>query len=81
MTDEPDIRVRLLALDTPTLSDALDALGHNGAVTGLVALTVRGRVAGRVRTVRLGAPAAMFDDDDVARIGRHDGACPQMDLG
>jgi len=58
MTDEPDIRVRLLALDTPTLSDALDALGHNGAVTGLVALTVRGRVAGRVRTVRLGAPAA-----------------------
>ena len=50
------IAERLLALDTPTLSDALDARQLPGAVTGLGALTVRRRIAGRVRTVKLGAP-------------------------
>lgn len=49
---------RLTALDTPTLSDALDALGLTGAVTGIAALTVKRRIAGPVRTVKLGAPMA-----------------------
>ena len=47
---------RLLAIDTPTLSDALDALGLPGAVSGIGSLTVRRRIAGRARTVKLGAP-------------------------
>lgn len=47
---------RLAAFDTPTLSDALDALGMTGAVSGIGPVTVRRRVAGRVRTVKLGAP-------------------------
>lgn len=49
-----DLRQRLLAMDTPSLSDALDKLKLPGAVTGLFALTVRKRIAGRVQTVRLG---------------------------
>ena len=53
-----DPKTRLMALDTPTLSDALDALGLPGAIYGLVPLTARARIAGRVRTVRLGAPVA-----------------------
>ncbi|RQW45649.1 RraA family protein [Novosphingobium sp. LASN5T] len=53
-----DFKTRLLALDTPTLSDALDALGLPGAIHGLLPLTARARIAGRVRTVRLGAPVA-----------------------
>lgn len=51
-----DIQKRLEALDTPTLSDALDSLGRPGAITGIAPLTVKRRVAGAVRTVRLGAP-------------------------
>ena len=51
-----DIADRLRALDTPTLSDALDTLGLTGAVIGLSALTVKRRIAGPVRTVKLGAP-------------------------
>jgi regulator of RNase E activity RraA len=51
-----DYALRLLALDTPTLSDALDKLGLPGAVHGLASLTVPGKIAGRVRTVKLGAP-------------------------
>lgn len=49
---------RLLALDTPSLSDALDMLGLPGAVVGLSSLTLRARIAGRVQTVKLGAPLA-----------------------
>jgi 4-hydroxy-4-methyl-2-oxoglutarate aldolase len=48
-----DVADRLRALDTPTLSDAH---GLAGAVVGLSALTVRRRIAGPVRTVKLGAP-------------------------
>ncbi|MGQ0280373.1 RraA family protein [Sphingopyxis sp. Q841] len=51
-----DHAARLLALDTPTLSDALDALALSGAVFGIRALTVKTRIAGRARTVSLGAP-------------------------
>lgn len=47
---------RLLAIDTPTLSDALDSLALPGAVIGIGALTVKRRIAGTVRTVKLGAP-------------------------
>lgn len=46
---------RLQRLDSCALSDALDALGLAGAVTGLRALSVQRRIAGRVRTVKLGA--------------------------
>jgi regulator of RNase E activity RraA len=45
---------RLLRLDSCALSDALDALGLSGAVTGLRAVSVHTRIAGRVRTVKLG---------------------------
>lgn len=51
-----DFSQRLLTLDTPTLSDALDALGLPGAICGISPLTVRRRIAGRVRTVKLGPP-------------------------
>lgn len=47
---------RLLKLDTCSVSDALDKLGFPGAVIGLTALTQKGRIAGPVRTVKLGAP-------------------------
>jgi len=47
---------RLRKLDSCSVSDALDKLGLAGAVTGLSPLTVRGRVAGPVITVKLGAP-------------------------
>src|SRR5439155_18151675 len=47
---------RLLKLDTCSVSDALDKLGLPGAVIGIAPLTVRGRVAGPVLTVKLGAP-------------------------
>ncbi|HET6969491.1 MAG TPA: hypothetical protein VFH92_00075, partial [Phenylobacterium sp.] len=52
----PDIVERLRRLDTCSVSDALDKLGLPGAVVGLAPLTVRGRVAGRAVTVKLGAP-------------------------
>jgi 4-hydroxy-4-methyl-2-oxoglutarate aldolase len=51
-----DIKDRLLVLDTPSVSDALDTLGMAGAVVGIQSLTVAKRVAGPVRTVKLGAP-------------------------
>lgn len=51
-----DIVNRLRAIDTPTLSDALDALALPGAVIGVGPLTVKRRIAGQVRTVKLGAP-------------------------
>jgi regulator of RNase E activity RraA len=47
---------RLLRLDTCSVSDALDKLGLPGAVIGIAALTSKRRVAGPVRTVKLGAP-------------------------
>jgi 4-hydroxy-4-methyl-2-oxoglutarate aldolase len=47
---------RLLKLDTCSVSDALDKLALPGAVTGLRALTQKVRIAGPVRTVKLGAP-------------------------
>jgi regulator of RNase E activity RraA len=62
-----DLIARLVKLDTCSVSDALDKLGLPGAVIGLSPLTVRGRVAGRAVTVKLGAPM-----DDLPK--RHLGA-------
>jgi 4-hydroxy-4-methyl-2-oxoglutarate aldolase len=49
-----DILVRLRRLDTCAVSDALDRHGLAGAVGGLAARSVRQRIAGRIRTVKLG---------------------------
>lgn len=48
--------VRLGTLDACSLSDALDRLGLPGAVIGVGPLTGPAKVAGRVVTVKLGAP-------------------------
>ncbi len=58
MTTDPIVQ-RLLALDTPAVSDALDRLELAGRATGLQPLTVARRIAGAVVTVRLGTGAAM----------------------
>lgn len=44
----------LKRLDCCAVSDALDKLGLAGAVTGIAQLSTSRRIAGRVRTVRLG---------------------------
>lgn len=49
-----DVIERLRKLDSCALSDALDRLGLQGAVSGLEPRSVRRRIAGRVRTVGLG---------------------------
>lgn len=51
-----DLTDRLLALDTPSVSDALDKLDLPGAALGLGPMTVRRRIAGRAMTVKLGPP-------------------------
>jgi 4-hydroxy-4-methyl-2-oxoglutarate aldolase len=51
-----NVAERLLALDSCSVSDALDQLGLPGAVTGLASLTLKSRIAGPVRTVKLAAP-------------------------
>ncbi|HEY3916578.1 MAG TPA: hypothetical protein VGL83_02235 [Stellaceae bacterium] len=53
MTDA--ILDRLRRLDACAISDTLDRLGLPGAVTGLSPCSVRQRIAGRVRTVKLEA--------------------------
>jgi 4-hydroxy-4-methyl-2-oxoglutarate aldolase len=45
---------RLAALDSCAVSDALDSMGLPPAVAGLAPLSVRQRIAGPVRTVKLG---------------------------
>jgi 4-hydroxy-4-methyl-2-oxoglutarate aldolase len=49
-----DFVTRLKKLDCCAVSDALDKLGLSGAVTGLAQLSTTRRIAGRVRTVKLG---------------------------
>ncbi len=51
MSDE--IASRLARLDACAISDSLDQLGLPLSVTGLLALSVRRRISGRVLTVRL----------------------------
>jgi regulator of RNase E activity RraA len=53
MSDE--VAQRLRRLDACAVSDALDQLGLPGSVTGLLPLSVRRRVSGRVTTVKLAA--------------------------
>jgi regulator of RNase E activity RraA len=60
---------RLSRLDTCTLSDALDALGIPGALSGISPQWPCGRIAGRVKTVELGLAA-----DAVGVPTRHLGA-------
>ena len=54
-----DLIGRLAQLDTPAVSDALDALALPGRVTGLKRFTTRRRITGRVLTVKLGAGPAI----------------------
>jgi 4-hydroxy-4-methyl-2-oxoglutarate aldolase len=53
-----DIVERLRRLDACAVSDALDRLGLQGAVSGLAPRSAARRIAGRVRTVGLGPAAA-----------------------
>lgn len=53
MTDT--ISARLAAFDCCALSDALDSLGLQGCVSGLIATLPGQRIAGRVHTVKLAA--------------------------
>ena len=46
---------RLSALDTCAVSDALDSLGVNGAVSGLKRRSTNATIAGRVQTIKLAA--------------------------
>ncbi|MET0307338.1 MAG: RraA family protein [Sphingomonas sp.] len=57
MTDP--VAARLAAFDACAVSDALDSLGLEGTVTGLIATLPGRRIAGRVRTLKLeaGKPA------------------------
>jgi 4-hydroxy-4-methyl-2-oxoglutarate aldolase len=50
---EASYAARLQKLDSCAVSDAMDKLGLKGCVTGLTPLSVRRRIAGRVRTVKL----------------------------
>lgn len=53
MTEE-EIAQKLLRLDACAVSDALDRLHLEGAVSGIAPFSVARRIAGRVRTVGLG---------------------------
>jgi len=56
---------RLLKLDSCAVSDALDALGLDGAVSGIKCLSTDQRIAGRIMTVKLGS------DEPVSGSIRH----------
>lgn len=56
--DYSEILDRLAALDTCAISDALDSLGVSGTVDGIVRRSTRERVAGRVRTMKVGVGPA-----------------------
>lgn len=47
------VRERLLAHDTPALSDALDAVGFDGQAVGLLPIADSAPIAGRAFTVRM----------------------------
>jgi regulator of RNase E activity RraA len=51
--DAHDVIARLRRLDSCALSDAMDKLGLPAALSGMPPRTLRGRIAGRVMTVRL----------------------------
>ncbi len=56
--DNKAIIARLRRLDACALSDAADQLGLPSAVSGLAPRTVKGRISGRVLTVKLAAGTA-----------------------
>lgn len=56
-TDQSDLVERLRRLDSCAVSDALDKLGLAGAVSGLAPRAACRRIAGRVRTIKLGVGA------------------------
>lgn len=58
MSDLSSLVERLAALDTCIVSDALDALGRPGAITGISPTYPCAKIAGRVQTVKLGPAAA-----------------------
>lgn len=58
MAPDPSI-IRLQALDTPTVSDALDSFGIHGSIAGITAQSVVKRIAGRAVTVHLALAAAL----------------------
>jgi 4-hydroxy-4-methyl-2-oxoglutarate aldolase len=53
-----EMRNRMSELDTPTVSDALDALGLPGAISGIGPVWNCGRIVGRVQTMQLGRVSA-----------------------
>ena len=53
VTGDADLAARLARLDTCTLSDALDVLGMEGVISGLVPLWEGARLAGPAVTVKL----------------------------
>lgn len=68
---------RLLALDTTTVSDALDFLGLQGATVGIVPLWDCSKVVGRASTVQLGpkkeaAPTVHLISPVIANINTND---------
>lgn len=76
MTDQ-DLLARLAALDTTTVSDALDFLNLAGATAGIVPLWNCPKVVGRASTVQLGAkkeaaPTVHLITPVVAEITTHD---------
>jgi len=56
--DYSELLDRLAALDTCALSDALDSLGVSGTVDGIVRRSTKERIAGCVRTMKVGAGTA-----------------------
>ena len=58
VADLQELVDRLIAFDTCVVSDALDALGHHGALAGITPSWDCAKIAGRVQTVRLGPAAA-----------------------
>ncbi len=60
MSTHDEAVARLRRLDACAVSDAMDQLGLAGAARGLGAVSIRAKVCGKVRTVRLGVgrPAA-----------------------
>ena len=57
LPDRPDFLDRLAALDTNTVSDALDFMGLPGATYGLRPLWACAKIVGRASTIQLGPKA------------------------
>jgi 4-hydroxy-4-methyl-2-oxoglutarate aldolase len=60
---------RLSKLDSCAVSDALDKLGLTGCVSGIAPLSVHRRIAGKVRTVKLGRPLPNYTPSPPRHLG------------